>query len=60
MQTVICLSKEDIKTFMMGLNFAIQPTPELMISFTFEAIEELIADYQKLKEARAPEASHGP
>jgi hypothetical protein len=55
MKKLINLEKEDIKTHELGLNILIQPTPDFGITFTTEALEELIKDYDNIKNRRTNE-----
>lgn len=57
MKQVICLDKEDIKTSIIGNNFWINVTDELSISFTPDALDELLRDYESLKKLKSEESN---
>ena len=53
MKQVLCLDKNDIKTSVIGLNIWVEVTPELSVSFTREALDELVADYKAIQDKEA-------
>jgi len=49
MKLMILITKDDVVTNPMGKNFEIRKG-EIILNFTKEAMDEIVSDYQKLKE----------
>ena len=56
MRYTICLDKEDVKVTRCGNAIWLTPTPELIISFSREALDEFWNDYKKILLEEATEA----